>query len=168
MSQFCVLINFAADSRQLITTETFLDTMTSVIYRLMDMHFEDGSSNEAIRLGLLAFSSSVFLQWRHLSMPFPHLTSTFKGFLVRLNTLHVASPPLVWLLMVGGVSVFEPKDDEWLKTLLLVSLELHEIDSWSKLQHLLNSIMWIGLVHDKPGKRIFDSTMIKRTSASAL
>ncbi|RYP37686.1 hypothetical protein DL768_010836 [Monosporascus sp. mg162] len=66
MSSFCEVINFAAHSDQCVTTEVFLDTMSSVMYRLLAMHFDSGSADEAIRLGLLSFSCSAFLQWRSL------------------------------------------------------------------------------------------------------
>jgi hypothetical protein len=41
--------------------ETFLDTIGSVMYRLLDLRFEAGSIDEAICLGFLCFSCSVFL-----------------------------------------------------------------------------------------------------------
>jgi hypothetical protein len=43
--------------------------------------------------------------------------------------------------------------------LLLVNIRLCEIDSWIKMQDLLMSFMWIGLVHDKPGKGLFNLTV---------
>ena len=161
MSDFCSVINFAVDSRQRITVETFLDTMASVMYRLLDMRFEASSRDEAIRLGLLCFSCSVFLHWRRLGMSYPHLTSAFRGCLARLTTpfSHISPQLVLWLLMAGAVSVFDASDDEWLRPLLLVNIGLYEIYSWSKMQDLLMSFMWIGLVHDKPGKGVFDFTI---------
>jgi hypothetical protein len=159
MSEFCAVINFAVDSGQCISTETFLETMASVMYRLLDMRFEIGSIDEAIRLGLLAFSCSVFLQWKHLGRPDAQFTSAFKGCLARLTSSHISSQLLLWLLMVGAVSVFGATDDGWLESLLLVNMGLCEIDSWSKMQDLLRSFMWIGLVHDEPGKGVFNSTI---------
>jgi hypothetical protein len=61
MSDFCSVINSAVKSRQHITVETFLDTIGSVMYRLLDLRFEAGSIDEAIRLGFHCFSCSVFL-----------------------------------------------------------------------------------------------------------
>ncbi|KAF4632202.1 hypothetical protein G7Y89_g5924 [Cudoniella acicularis] len=159
VSQFCSVINFAVDTGQRISTETFLDTMASVAYRLLNMRFDAGSSDEAIRLGLLAFSCSVFLQWRHLGMSYPHFTSVFRGCLARLASPPISPQLLVWLLMIGAISVFDATDEGWLKPVLLVNMALCEIGSWSKMQELLKSFIWIGLVHDKPGKVVFDSTI---------
>ena len=159
MSAFCSVINFAVDSAQRISTETFLDTMASVVYRLLDMCFDAGSNDEAIRLGLLAFSCSVFLQWKHLGLSYPHLSCAFRGCLLRLTTSQISPRLLLCLLMVGAVSIFDATDDGWLKPLLLVNIGLCEIDSWSKMQDLLKEFIWIGRVHDKPGKSMFDSTI---------
>lgn len=156
LSGFCSVINFAVESRQRISTETFLDSMASVVYRLLDMRFEAGSSDEAIRHGLLAYSSSVFLPWKQLGIFYPHFTSAFRGCLGTLTSSHISSQLWIWLLMIGAVSVFDATDDQWLKPLLLLNLRLCEIDSWSKMQDLLKSFMWIGLLHDKPGKAVFE------------
>jgi hypothetical protein len=157
MSDFCTVINFAVSSELRISTETFLDTLTSVVYRLLDMHFKTGSRDEAIRLGLLAFLCGVFLQWKHLGMSYAHFTSMFRRCLVEMASECMSSKLMVWLLMVGAVSVLDESDDGWLKPLLRVNIGFCAIDQWSEMQRLLKDFMWIGLVYDKPGKRVFDS-----------
>lgn len=161
MFEFCSVINFAVESEQRISTETFLETMSSVVYRLIGMNFDDDSSNEAIRLGLLAFMSSIFLQWKDLGISYPHFNSMFKscltGFALPQNAM---SPhPLLWLLMVGAVSVFDVADDVWLQPLLQVNIRLCGIYEWSQMRTFLGSFMWIGLVYDKPGKVVFESAI---------
>ena len=155
--EFGTVINFAAVSGHLISTQTFLGTMASVLYRLLNMHFEADSSSEALRLGLLAFSSSVFLQWNQLGMPYLQFASAFRDCLARQKSPRRSSQLLLWLLMIGAVSVFEAADDVWLKPLLFANIKLHGIDSWSEMQDRLKSFLWIGLIHDRPGKAIFDS-----------
>jgi hypothetical protein len=63
MERFCWLMNLAAENKQRLPPEALLQIMASIMYRLLDMKFEIGSPDEAIRLGLLAFSSNIFLQW---------------------------------------------------------------------------------------------------------
>jgi hypothetical protein len=157
MSDFCTVINFAVNSQLRISTETFLDTMTSVVYRLLDMHFEIGSRDEAIRLGLLAFLCGVFLQWKHLGMSYAHFTSMLRNCLIRMASECISSELMVWLLMVGAVSVLDESDDGWLKPLLRVNIGLCAIEGWSEMQRLLKDFMWIGLVYDTPGMRVFNS-----------
>lgn len=164
LSTFCSVINYAVQTGQCISTEIFLDTMVSVMYRLLDMLPD--SRDELFRLGLLAFSSSIFLQWKHLGVAYAHLTSTLRVFLVAACRQTPSSPSAyippqlkIWLLMVGAVSVFEGTSNDWLKPLMVANFRLCGIDSWSKMRDLLKSFMWIDLVHDKGGKSIFDSTI---------
>ena len=161
LSDFCAVVNFAAESEQRITVGTFLDTMASVMYRLLDMCFEAASSDETIRLGLLCFSCSVFLHWQHLGMSYPHLASLLRGCFARLTaTPSKLSPRLVlWLLMVDAVSVFDDSDALWFNPLLRATMATCKVASWSEMRDLLMSFMWIDLVHDKTGKRAFDSAV---------
>lgn len=160
MSEFGSVIDYAVESGQRISTETFLDTMASIIYRLLDMHFPSDSNDEVVRLGLLAFSCSVFLPWRSLGVSYPHLTSAFRDSVSGPVSSHVSPRLMLWLLMVGAVSVFDETDDEWLRPLLLDNAGLCEIDSWSEMKDLLQSFLWIGLVHDKVGEAIFGSAIL--------
>lgn len=58
--------------------------------------------------------------------------------------------------MTGAISVFDAVDDLWLKPLLAAHISLCKIDSWSEMQDLLKSFMWISMIHDKAGKVVFD------------
>jgi len=156
---FCSIINFAVDSELRISTETFLDTMASVTYRLLDMHFEAGSKDEVVRLGLIAFLCSVFLQWKHLGISYSHFTSMFRNCLLEMIPDRIAPEFMIWLLIVGAVSVFDERDDSWLKPLLRAYIDLRGIDEWNEVQELLKQFLWIGLVYDKPGKRVFESAV---------
>jgi hypothetical protein len=121
------------------------------------MHFKTGSKNEAIRLGVLAFLCGVFLQWKHLGMSYAHFTSMLRNCLIGMASESVSSELMVWLLMVGAVSVLDESDDWWLKPLLRFNIGLCAIDVWSEMQRLLKDFMWIGLVYDKPGRSVFET-----------
>lgn len=156
MSEFCSVVNFAVESVQFISINTYLETMASLMYRLLNMRFESSSVSEAIRLGLLAFSTSVFLQWGSLGLSYTNLTSEYRGCLVRLGSSCATSQLMIWLLMVGAVSVVDIDDDASLKSLFITNIGFGDMKSWDGMQDLLNSFMWIGLVHDKAAKRVFD------------
>jgi hypothetical protein len=91
-------------------------------------------------------------------MSYSFLTSAFRDCLAMLTTTSSPIFPqlMLWLLMAGAVSIFDACNNEWLKPFLLVNIGLSEIDSWSQMQDLLKSFMWIPLVHDKPGKGLLD------------
>ena len=161
MAEFSLTIKLAVGCKHRIAIETFLDTMAAVMYRLLSMtSYEAGSTEEAIRLGLLAFSASIFLPWKQIGINYDHLACTYKDCLSKLKCSNIPSHLLLWLLMVGAVSVFGNADDEWLKPWLRVIIDLAEVESWVDMQEILTSLMWIGLVHDVPGKDVFDSATL--------
>ncbi|OTB07647.1 hypothetical protein M426DRAFT_268086 [Hypoxylon sp. CI-4A] len=178
MKQFAAHVNRAGVTHRKLPKELLLESMASIMYRLLHMSelFKQGSLDEAVRLGLLAFASSVFLQWAGVRLPYMHFPATYRDSLFGLDlsrapaylaagddTASSRSPSpqlLLWLLKVGAVSVFGDADnDTWLKPWLRVNIELCGVDSWPAMSGVLNSFMWVGLVHDKPGKAIFDSTV---------
>ncbi|OTB11599.1 hypothetical protein K445DRAFT_321979 [Daldinia sp. EC12] len=175
MKQFCTLVNRAAAARRKLSEQNLLDPMASVMYRLLHMRFARSSLSEVVRLGLLAFCSSVFLQWSSVRLPYTHFPGVYRDNLVNLefplpdaNTYdsssldnNVSTPRLlIWLLTVGAVSLFSAADNEaWLKPWLRVNLELCGVDSWPAMRAVLDSFMWVGVVQDAPGKALFDSTM---------
>lgn len=132
-----------------------LDTMASVMYRLLHTSYEAGSLDEAIRLSLLAFSSSIFLQWRDFKLPYTHLPVAYKDCLLNATFLD-ASPQLwLWLLMIGTVSVFEEGDYPWLMPWVQLNADACEVEAWSDMLGVLHGFLWIGLVHDGPAERAF-------------
>ncbi|KAI0424454.1 hypothetical protein F5Y09DRAFT_324341 [Xylaria sp. FL1042] len=159
MSDFCSVINLAADSEQKIDVETFLHSMSSIMYNLLDMNFESCFWKESIRLSLLSFSCSVFLPWRHLGMKYPHLNSILRRHFTKLKESIPSFPPklVMWLLMACAVTIIDEFDGAWLHRLLREVANLCGIHCWEQLQDMLMSVMWIGIVHDKPGKRVFDA-----------
>lgn len=157
---FCRLMNFAVESELRTTTETYLDTMTSVIYRLTYMSFSPGSADEAVRLGLLAFSTSIFLQWRQLGRPYSHLTHSYRDALSRVKHSQLHSRLMVWLFMAGAVSVFESADIEWLKPWLVANVDFFGVHSWSTLRRILGEVMWIDLIHNQSGEAVFNRIIL--------
>ncbi|KAK6831707.1 hypothetical protein RU639_002978 [Aspergillus parasiticus] len=162
MKRFCVLVNIAIGKQQRLSMEFFMETMTSVMYRLLQLKFETGSIGEAIRLGLLAFSSHVFLQWRDIQRPYTQFSASYKESLVSLKSLNgVSSDIVLWLLTVGRISVFGISDDEWLKPWLRANSQLCTVHSWPAMRNVMESFLWISALHDKLGKDLFESAMLQ-------
>ncbi|KAL9621951.1 MAG: hypothetical protein Q9160_003613 [Pyrenula sp. 1 TL-2023] len=157
MTDFSSLINFATESQHLIPINTLLDTMASVMYRLLALDFESGSLDEMVRLSLLAFSISVFLFWKKLGLSYTHLATAYKDCLAKLDCSQVSPELLLWFLMAGAVSILEPDDDKWVKPWIRVNIGLCRLESWDKMRELMFSFMWIDVVHNNPGKSLFES-----------
>ena len=159
MSNFCTLINAAAESRgDKITEERFMRAMGSIMYRLLNQRFETHSADEAFRLGLLAFAAPIFLHWNRVELPDRRFTSAFREALAELDpkTPIVESRAVFWLLMIGAVSMsHEPETLALLTPLLRNSMKLCHVLTWDDIQNLLCSILWIGLIHDDQGRHVF-------------
>lgn len=157
MSEFCCLVNFATKSGTLLTVDIFLGCITSVMYRLINMRFRKDSVDEAVRLGIMAFSSSVFLQWKNVGMPYLHLESCYRTCIGQLDPSRAPPNLMIWLLMVGVISLMGIKDEAWLVASLRARVASIRVKRWDAMRTLLKSFMWIDLVHDQDGRRIFDS-----------
>ncbi|KLU91330.1 hypothetical protein MAPG_09851 [Magnaporthiopsis poae ATCC 64411] len=130
--------------------------MAASMYRLTAMRFGPGTGDEAVRLGLLAFTNNVFLPWRSLGISYCCLADDLRRELARPELLWVLSPcTVVWLLMVAGVSVLDLEREAWLRRMLWDNLGFCGIESWAGTRALLVNYMWIGVVHDRRGESIF-------------
>ena len=160
MKKFSTLINLATQAERKISKDTLLETMASVMYRLLHMRFTFGSVSETIRLGLLAFSSHVFLQWRDIKPSYLHFPTAYRHCLVDQEASARFSPQIMlWLLMIGAISVFTGADDEWLIPCLRAHIRLCEAEQWNEMRDILKSFMWIDCLHGKPGKTVLDSVV---------
>jgi len=135
--------------------------MASLMYRLLQMKsFDSTSINEVIRLGLLVFSSHIFLSWQGVKPRHTYLPTTFRDCLLTLK-LPGALPPqmFVWLLMVGSIAIFTKADDTWLLPWLQGNIDLCKAHSWSEMREQLKAYPWIDLLHDQLGQEIFDAAI---------
>lgn len=157
MTNFCLSVNLAVEAGGRIPWESFLSTMTSLMYTLLYMSFDVSSVNEAIRLGLLSLSSHIFLQWKVARVTYAYLSVSYRNCLHCLECSNSIPPRLIsWLLMIGAISVFNQDDHSWLRPRLRASIESCGVESWSDMQDILGSLLWIPLVLEKPGKDFFD------------
>jgi hypothetical protein len=149
MTRFCSLINLAAETEGRIPWELLLNTMASIMYRLLYMSFAVSSINEAMRLGLLV-----------MTVTYVHLSDSYRNCLESLQSPCCAPFGLsTWLLMIGAVSIFKPSDESWLRPLFQANIETSGIKSWREMRDVLESFLWIPLVHENSGKEFFDSVV---------
>lgn len=163
LRRFCSTINFAAEQKRQLAKEILLNAMASSMYRLLQMnHFDPTSIDEGIRLGLLVFSSHIFLHWQDITLPHTYLPNTYRTCLLNLKLPSADTfPPqiLLWLLIVGSLSTFTPADSAWLTPWVRVNIELCEAHTWSELRAQLKTFPWIDILHDKPGRAIYEAAV---------
>ena len=158
MRKFSLLANLGTQTRMLIQPATIYETMTAVMYRLLRMGFAAGTLDESSRLGLLAFTHHIFLQWQDMRLPHHPLSESYRNYL-QVHALGDTIPPRIslWLLMLGAISLFSVSDELWLADYLRRQAERCGVKTWKDGQKILKSSMWISLLDDKSGKQIYDS-----------
>ncbi|PVI04230.1 hypothetical protein DM02DRAFT_725960 [Periconia macrospinosa] len=159
MFEFCTHINAAyRDKRLSITEEQFLQNMTSIMYRLVYLHFPLGSLDEAVRIGLIAFSSPVFLHWNRVELPDRQFNFKYRDSLITLDleVAEVEPQEIMWLLMAAAISMAHEEDNlAWLIPWLNTTFQDCGIQTWDELKTSLDEVLWVGIVHDEVGKALF-------------
>ncbi|KAI0870711.1 hypothetical protein GGS24DRAFT_474443 [Hypoxylon argillaceum] len=156
---FSSQINAAAVVGGQVARELLIDTIASVMYHLLRMQFMQGCLNELTRLGLLAFGIGVFLQWQQ---SFPIGPTCFPSML-RENLSqfkHAQNFPhfMVWILLVGELTVFSTEDKTWLHPWLKANMDACGVSSWDDISAFLYASPWINILHENPGLNIFAET----------
>jgi hypothetical protein len=149
-------VNSAAEKNIKLSDQILLTTMGSVMYALLRMNFPTNPINEAIRLGLLAFCSHSFLERRGIRLPNGYLRENYY----RTCFEDVNTQVSLWFLMIGKISIFTSDTDDsatWIKSRLREKVGLNKDCSWPQLRLILKSFLWIDILHDAPGKTIFES-----------
>ncbi|KAI1625849.1 hypothetical protein EDD37DRAFT_648306 [Exophiala viscosa] len=158
LKTFCSTIDSAAEHKRQLPKEVLLNAMAPVMYRLLRMKsFDSSNVDEAVRLGLLIFSSHIFLSWQGVKSRHTYLPNTYRNCLLTLK-LPSALPPQIfaWLLMIGSIAIFTTADDAWLMPWLRGNIELCEAHSWSEVREKLKECPWINFLHDEPGQARYD------------
>ena len=142
-----------------VTTETgrhHQETMVAILYRLVNLDLGADSVNDAMRLGLLAFASAIFAQWRGFRPRYPYIAHSL------LRALHVLEEGehrvpreiMLWLYVVGSLSGFDEREREEVRPALLRMLgELH-LQSWEDTKAVLRKAVWIDAMYDPIAEQV--------------
>lgn len=142
--------NMAARCSLDMDTALCQEIMVSAHYRLIHLRFEPGTIDETIRLALLAFASSVFLQgggvWIRHEHLYRQLIESFSLTKVRRGDL----PPQVMLWLYVFCVAFDGQEPghSWLRSGLAELLQTQELNTWSEARVWLKSVIWADTLHD--------------------
>lgn len=158
LKRFCSTINFAAENKRQLPKEILQNAMASVMYRLLRMEgFNPMSIDEAVYLGLLVFSSHIFLTLQDMRLPHNYLPDKYRSCLLNLNLPSTLPPQIIlWLLTIGSFATFTSADDTWLVPWLRVNLDICEVHSWIELREQMKALPWIDTLHDKPTRAMYE------------
>ena len=160
---FACMSNLAYQTTRKLSPDTYNEMMISIFYRLMHLSFEEGCLQEAVRVALLIFSSTLFLTSLYVQPPLEHLLSQFRGVLSRIcqsTDLFVPQPIMLWLMVLYHVTVSKqyPSDD-WQSICFARAISHASVSTWSEARSVLKSVMWVAFVHETHGKKAFEATV---------
>ena len=153
--------NLAYQTTRKLSPLTYSEMMISILYRLMHLIFEEGSLQEAIRIGLLTFSSTIFLTRLYMKQPYEHLFNLFSSSLFDLcqsTSIKVPQPIMLWLMVLYHMVAYnQPSPGDWQSVWLGKAVSFTEVNTWPQARIMLKSVMWVDFVHDAPGNKAFEA-----------
>ncbi|TID03948.1 hypothetical protein CH35J_003092 [Colletotrichum higginsianum] len=147
-----------------LTADEFQSMLSSLGYRLLRVRDQGytcpGDLHGACLLGVMSFYTSLLLQFgRQRHLLYERISRRLK---VSVRVLDLDSahsqflPTLLWLLMLGAISVFEKEDDPWLLPELARVSEQLMLKTWEDIHCELKRYLWIDSIHNGQGRRLWD------------
>lgn len=162
---FSCLSNLAYQTTRKLAQETYNEMMISIFYRLTHLSFENDLLQEVIRSGLLAFASAIFMQRQFMEQPYDRVLKLYNHALSKLRKatdVDLPIPMVLWLTMLAQlVAHVEPSHTDWKRIWLDETVSRAGISSWSQAREMLKSVAWVDFIHDRPGKAIFESAVLR-------
>jgi hypothetical protein len=162
---FSCISNVAYQTTRKLSPDTYNEMMISILYRLTHLSFENDILQDAIRTGLLVFSSTIFMQRVFMDQPYDHLLSLYTNALSRLRKftdIDLPVPIVLWLTMLSHVVAHEePSPADWRSIWFEEAILRADINSWAQALEILRSIAWVDFIHDRLGKQAFEAAMLR-------
>ncbi|CAG9953625.1 unnamed protein product [Clonostachys rosea f. rosea IK726] len=158
LQYFSALLNTAVVRKQTISDKQFHEIVCSIQRRLMRLQDTlPDLLGECFRLGMLAFLATLF-QVPRTPCSYPYLETRLKEAYQSIETTPDRRDLLLWLLMVGAMTVHKP-EDRWLRDRWLSDVSP---STWPEVRGRLQDIVWINALHDRPGREVFDVLSMKK------
>ncbi|TDZ20757.1 hypothetical protein Cob_v006310 [Colletotrichum orbiculare MAFF 240422] len=154
--------NIGRDSK--LSPEEYKSVMTSLCYRLKHAeaaHQEDLNANQKVCLvGLVCLMTTLLLQFgRQRRVKYTALAVSLKQSLCDMGVgTQLPLSSYFWLLMIGGISVFDIEDEGWLLPGITRCNQIMGLKDWTQARSLLQSLPWIHVFHTVPGKELWQKT----------
>ncbi|TVY81755.1 hypothetical protein LSUE1_G003365 [Lachnellula suecica] len=172
LHSFSCISNLAYQTTRKLSPEIYNDIMISILYRLTNLSFESDIIQEALRIGLLVVSSTIFMQRLFMDHPYGHLLNLYRNALFNLhNATSIALPVPVSLWMPMLFYVVAPEEApsmNWLNTWVENIISSAGISSWTQAHEILKTIVWVDFVHDRLGEPAFEAAKLRLGTANKI
>lgn len=141
----------------------FQNILISASYQLLHLRLVIGGkpvdyNDNARHLGLLAFMTTLlFQQGRSQRLSYNLLAGKLRDAIEATSSKSMDKTTLLWLLLIGGVSVFDAFERTWLLSQIKSCLCILKIDSWQTARDKIQNMPWIDAIHEKPGQHLWEA-----------
>lgn len=152
--EFCALVNLASITGRKIRPRLFQEIMVTLQYRLL--HYEVGSTglhvsiSHAIQIGILVFTTTIFLHVAGIPTRYYWLTSQIRKMLKawEIPTDTQGRKLRLWLLCISSISGLYDGTGEWLSPATSHALAELDLKEWRDVKVILKEYLWIDVLHD--------------------
>lgn len=151
-------INLAHQTQRKLSPWLFQEALISVQYRLQHLTYDVDDKPEALRLAMLAFSTTMFFKAEAVPLNYVYLAHKLRAVLSLIGEDASTdwSRLCLWLIFVGRVSVLDSAEDLLLlqRQFLKINLALR-LTRWSEARQILKGFMWVDFIHNGAGEDFF-------------
>lgn len=145
----------------------FQDALISVSYRLLHNYTSagtgtDSSTEHVFRLGLLSLLTTIIYQFNPRRLTYDVLAERFRAAVeIALDTACLDYTTSLWLLFIGGITVFEKSDMPWLLSRMRTNPLLRTITSWESTRDAFGKLPWMKAINDVPGRELWNAATLE-------
>lgn len=126
------------------------NNLVSTLYHLINLRMETPPA-ELLRLSLLAFASSLFMQWSGSRQRYAYVAGGLVDAILEMERRGGYGLPgevMLWLYVMGSVSVFEEGERGKVRGGMRGVVEGLGLRGWGEMRGVLKGILWIDAMHD--------------------
>jgi hypothetical protein len=144
---------------------TFYEIWISVSYRLLHRYplaetRPEKDGDNAWYLGLLALITTfLFRSGRSQPLSYDLLAAKLRNAIEGTSCNELMETTFLWLLFIGGISVFGGIDRTWLLPRIKACLINLNIENWRTALGKIRKFPWIDVAHDKPGHELWQAAV---------
>lgn len=162
LKQFTQICNLAHQTGYKLRRETYIEALTSILYRLLQLSVEDSLVDEALRLGMATLASNLFQRRRDNKQDTNHLRGLLDNALQKLggqdhDTRGVPDSILFWLVVQRHMLSLNGHDNEPDGSLFRELVGRVHLSSWDEARGVLKSALWIDVLNDPQGRAVFEA-----------
>ncbi|KAF5659809.1 hypothetical protein FHETE_9263 [Fusarium heterosporum] len=157
LRDFSALANKLPPNGQKLKPEAFQEIMLSIQYRLLQLDFSNDPNplHEAVRIGLLGFESTIFLQIRGTKLKSQSFDHQLRSAIQAIPVQGEATANVkLWLLLVGSIMIFEGSEDWLVQSIRSIAGR----QTWAEVRERVREVIWIDMIHDLPGRQAYEAS----------